>query len=110
MGADDTHTGGGGGTGSALDERTRITPRTPACFHVVLLNDDYTPMGFVVDILESLFHRSPVEAYAVMMEVHLDGRGIAGTFPWDVAETKVEHLLARSEAEGHPLRAVIEPA
>ena len=44
------------------------------------------------------------------LEVHLDGRGIAGTFPWDVAETKVEHLLARSEAEGHPLRAVIEPA
>lgn len=97
-------------TGGAVKERTRAETKEPALFNVVLLNDDYTPMQFVTDVLETLFQRSPAEAYRIMMQVHLDGRGIAGVYPWEVAETKVDALVSRARAEGHPLQATIEDA
>ena len=77
---------------------------------MVLLNDDYTPMQFVIDVLETLFQKSPSESYRVMMQVHRNGRGIAGIYPWEVAETKVESLLGLAREAGHPLRATIEDA
>jgi ATP-dependent Clp protease adaptor protein ClpS len=77
---------------------------------VVLLNDDYTPMEFVVDVLETLFQKSPAEAYRIMMQVHVGGRGVAGIYPWEVAETKVDALLSRARGAGHPLQAIIEAA
>jgi len=97
-------------TGGAVKERTSDQVKEPALFSVVLLNDDYTPMQFVVDVLETLFQKTPSEAYRVMMQVHLNGRGIAGVYPYEVAETKVEALLSLAQEAGHPLQATIEDA
>ena len=96
--------------GGAVKERVREKTKEPALYGVVLLNDDYTPMQFVVDVLETVFQKSPAEAYRIMMQVHLDGRGIAGIYPWEVAETKIDTLLSRARAAGHPLQATIEDA
>ena len=97
-------------TDGAVKERVEEQIKEPALFNVVLLNDDYTPMQFVVDVLETLFQKSPSEAYRVMMQVHLNGRGIAGVYPWEVAETKVDSLLTLAQEAGHPLQATIEDA
>src|SRR5215471_21758037 len=95
-------------TGGAVKERVRGETKEPLLHSVVLLNDDYTPMDFVVDVLETLFQKSPAEAYRIMMQVHVGGRGVAGIYPWEVAETKVETLLSRARGAGHPLQAIIE--
>jgi ATP-dependent Clp protease adaptor protein ClpS len=91
-----------------VKERVREKTKEPALYGVVLLNDDYTPMHFVIDVLESIFQKSPAEAYRIMMQVHRGGRSVAGIYPWEVAETKVDTLLTRARAEGHPLQATIE--
>jgi ATP-dependent Clp protease adaptor protein ClpS len=96
--------------GGAVKERTQEKTKEPALYGVVLLNDDYTPMHFVVEILESLFQKSPAEAYRVMMQVHVGGRGLAGIYPWEIAETKVDTLQTRARQEGYPLQAIIEDA
>ena len=97
-------------TGGAVKERVRGKTKEPALYSVVLLNDDYTPMQFVVDVLETVFQKSPAEAYRVMMQVHLNGRGVAGIYPWEVAETKADTLVSRAREAGHPLQATIEDA
>jgi ATP-dependent Clp protease adaptor protein ClpS len=102
--------GGQDQTGGAVQERVNEQVKEPALFSVVLLNDDYTPMQFVVDVLEGLFQKTPSEAYRVMMQVHLDGRGVAGVYPYEVAETKVDLLLTQAREAGHPLQATIEDA
>jgi len=99
-----------GQAGGGVKERVERKTQEPALFSVVLLNDDYTPMQFVVDVLETVFQKSPAEAYRIMMQVHLNGRAVAGIYPWEVAETKVDTLLARARAEGHPLQAIIADA
>jgi ATP-dependent Clp protease adaptor protein ClpS len=97
-------------TNGAVKERVERKTKEPALHSVVLLNDDYTPMEFVVDVLETLFQKSPAEAYRIMMQVHAGGRGVAGIYPWEVAETKVDTLLSRARSAGHPLQAIIEAA
>ena len=97
-------------SGGAVKERAEQKTKEPTLHGVVLLNDDYTPMQFVVDILENVFQKSPAEAYRIMMQVHLNGRGVAGIYPWEVAETKVDTVLTRARAEGYPLQATIEDA
>ncbi len=104
------NSGPGQRTGGAVRERVRGETKEPALYSVVLLNDDYTPMDFVVEVLESLFQKSPAEAYRIMMQVHREGRGLAGVYPWEVAETKVDALLTRARDGGHPLQAIIEDA
>ncbi len=99
-----------GQTGGEVKERTQGKTKEPTLFSVVLLNDDYTPMQFVVDVLENVFQKSPAEAYRIMMQVHLDGRGVAGIYPWEVAETKVDTLTSLAREAGHPLQATIEDA
>jgi len=99
---------GGRDAGGGVKEEVRRRTKEPTLYNVVLLNDDYTPMQFVVDVLEAVFQKSPAEAYRIMMQVHLNGRGVAGTYPWEVAETKVDFLLSRAREEGHPLQATIE--
>ena len=96
--------------GGALKERIQEKTKEPPQYGVVLLNDDYTPMQFVIDVLEVVFQKSPAEAYRIMMQVHLGGRGVAGIYPWEVAETKVDTLMARARAAEHPLQAIIEEA
>jgi ATP-dependent Clp protease adaptor protein ClpS len=97
-------------TDGAVKERAQEKTKEPALFNVILLNDDYTPMPFVVDILETIFQKSPAEAYRIMMQVHLNGRGVAGIYPWEVAETKADTVVSRAQAEGYPLQATIEDA
>ena len=97
-------------TGGAVKERVRQKAKEPTLYNVVLLNDDYTPEQFVVDVLETVFQKSPAEAYRIMRQVHLNGRGVAGVYPWEVAETKVDTLMSHAREAGHPLQATIEDA
>ena len=97
-------------SGAGIKERVREQTKEPSLYAVVLLNDDYTPMPFVVDVLEEIFQKSPAEAYRIMMQVHVNGRGVGGIYPWEVAETKVNALLTRGREAGHPLQAIIEDA
>jgi ATP-dependent Clp protease adaptor protein ClpS len=97
-------------TGETVKERVDTKKQDPTLFKVVLLNDDYTPMQFVVDIVESVFQKSPAEAYRIMMQVHLNGRGIAGVYPWEIAETKAGTVASLASEAGHPLRTTIEEA
>lgn len=101
---------GQGQTGEAVKERARAETKEPTLYNVVLLNDDYTPMQFVSDVLESVFQKSPAEAYRITMHVHLNGRGVAGIYSWEVAETKVDTLTTLAREAGHPLQATIEDA
>ena len=94
--------------GDAIKERIRTQKQDPKLYKVVLLNDDYTTMEFVIHVLEEVFQKSPAESYQIMMHVHVNGRGIAGVYPWEVAETKVETVKSMAKDAGFPLRAVIE--
>ena len=97
-------------TDGAVKERVDAKTQEPKQFKVILLNDDYTTMEFVVHVLESIFQKSPAEARRIMLQVHLNGRGIAGVYPWEIAETKVDTLHEQAAAAGFPLRAAIEEA
>ncbi len=97
-------------TGDVVKERVVPKKDEPTLYKVVLMNDDYSTMDFVVHVLETVFQKSPAEAYRVMMQVHQQGSGVAGIYPWEVAETKVETVTAMSKDAGYPLRAVIEEA
>lgn len=97
-----------GETDGAVKERAKTQRVEPTQFRVVLLNDDYTTMEFVMRVLESVFQKSPAEAYRIMMHVHVNGRGVAGVYPWEVAETKVETVTMMARQAQFPLRAAIE--
>ena len=97
-------------TDGVVKERVKTDKQDPTLYKVVLLNDDYTTMEFVMHVLEGLFQKSPAEAYRIMMHVHLNGKGIAGVYPWEVAETKTETVASLAREAGFPLRAVAEPA
>jgi ATP-dependent Clp protease adaptor protein ClpS len=96
--------------GGEVKERPKARTRRPRLYHVVLINDDYTTMEFVVQTLEEIFDKSPAEAYRIMMEVHTRGRGVCGAYTLEVAETKVQAVHDSAHAEGYPLRAGIEEA
>jgi ATP-dependent Clp protease adaptor protein ClpS len=96
-------------TGGEVLERTRLETKRPALFKVLLLNDDYTTMDFVVEILESVFNKAPAEAYRIMMAVHTQGQGLCGVYPFEVAETKVATVVDLARGQGFPLRATMEP-
>jgi len=93
--------------GEVLEEQRQKTDE-PRQFRVILHNDDYTTMEFVIQVLETIFNKSPAEAYRVMMHVHSRGGGIAGIYPHEVAETKVALVHDRALEAGHPLRASLE--
>jgi len=93
--------------GIALEpEKQRIKP--PPLFKVMLLNDDYTPMDFVIVVLEKFFRMSREQATVVMLKVHRHGRGVCGVFPRDLAATKVEQVGAFARRHQHPLACVME--
>lgn len=89
-------------------EKARDQTRRPELYRVLLHNDDYTSMDFVIDILESVFSKSPAEAHRVMMHVHQNGIGVAGVYTHEVAETHVAEVHARAGEAGYPLRASLE--
>ena len=95
-------------SGAEVAERTRAETRHPSMWKVVLLNDDYTPMEFVVFLLETVYEKSPAEAYRVMMMVHTQGRGLCGVYPFDIAETRVARTDELAQGAGYPLKAIME--
>jgi ATP-dependent Clp protease adaptor protein ClpS len=97
-------------TGDAVKERPKTEKKEPILYKVVLLNDDYTTMEFVVQVLMSVFQKSPAEAFQIMMHVHVNGRGIAGVYPWELAETKADTVISLAREAGFPLKAVTEEA
>ena len=94
--------------GGEVVEKPKSKTKRPQLFNVVLYNDDYTTMEFVLHVLESIFDKGPAEAYRVMMEVHTSGRGLCGAYTWEIAETKVATVHEQARSEGFPLRAGIE--
>ena len=93
--------------GLATQERPKVA--RPQRFKVVLFNDDYTPMEFVVALLETVFKKQPVEATQLMLQIHRGGKGIAGVYVLEVAETKVAQVHRMAEERGYPLQAGVEP-
>ena len=93
--------------GSVLEaERTRVKP--PPLFKVILLNDDYTPMDFVVVVLQTVFGMSREKATQVMLQVHREGMGVCGTFTRDVAAAKVDQVIEIARKHQHPLQCTME--
>ncbi|MGH8605043.1 MAG: ATP-dependent Clp protease adapter ClpS [Gammaproteobacteria bacterium] len=89
-------------------ERKKAKLKAPPMFKVLLLNDDYTPMDFVVIVLQTIFFMGREQATQIMLKVHREGSGVCGVFPKDVAATKVEQVVAFAKQHQHPLRCVME--
>lgn len=87
---------------------SRTATRQPPMFRVLMHNDDYTSMDFVVAMLEQVFHKSPIEANRIMLHIHYRGVGICGVFPFEVAETKAARVHALAKADGYPLRCSLD--
>ena len=96
-------------TDSEILERTKQETKRPELYKVVLLNDDYTTMDFVIEVLETIFNKQPAEAFRIMMMVHTQGKGLCGVYPHEVAETKVDAVMEAARDNGFPLRAAMEP-
>ncbi len=92
----------------ALLEASRVRPTLPPLYKVLLLNDDFTPMEFVVDILQRFFRKDREQATRIMLQVHTHGHGVCGVYTKDVAATKVEQVLHYAKAHQHPLQCVME--
>jgi len=100
--------GGKGETGTGIITRTRPKTKRPQLYKVLLLNDDYTPMEFVVHVLERFFNKGREEATRIMLHVHHNGVGMCGVFTYEVAETKVTHVMDFARKHQHPLQCVME--
>jgi ATP-dependent Clp protease adaptor protein ClpS len=103
QGADD-------GTGIGVATKTRTKTKTPSPYKVLMLNDDYTPMEFVVLVLQSFFKMGIEDATRVMLHVHQRGVGVCGIFPYEVAETKVSQVIDFARQNQHPLQCTLEKA
>lgn len=89
-----------------FDESVEIT--RPQMYKVLLLNDDYTSMEFVISILMDIFNKNEKDAYDVMMKVHQEGKGICGVYPYEIAETKVSQVIRLAKKSEFPLKAIME--
>ncbi len=115
-GGDDDDDGGGGAGGNgaegglATQRRTRTRTKTarPPMFKVILLNDDYTPMEFVVEVLKAVFHKPHAEATRIMLHVHQNGMGVAGVYPYEIADTKVRTVEDLARQAEYPLKCTLE--
>ena len=88
----------------------RVKAKLPPMFKVLLLNDDYTPMEFVVECIETFFNKNREQATQIMLKVHTEGVGVCGIYSQDIAETKMNQVLGLARSLQHPLQCVIEPA
>jgi ATP-dependent Clp protease adaptor protein ClpS len=111
-GADDGDKERRGGGGSKQDTATITKPKTkskrPSLYRVLLLNDDYTPMEFVVLVLQDVFNKTREDAMQIMLHVHNTGVGVCGIYPFEVAETKVTRVMDAARKNQHPLQCVME--
>src|SRR5437870_8781573 len=96
------------GTGTGIVTKTRPKVKKPSMYKVLMLNDDYTPMEFVVHILERFFAKSRQEATRIMLHVHRRGVGICGVYTYEVAETKVTQVMDFARQHQHPLQCTLE--
>lgn len=96
------------GTGSGVATQTKTRTKKPSLYRVLLLNDDYTPMEFVVYVLERYFNKSREQATQIMLHVHNHGVGVCGVFTYEVAETKVAQVLDLARRNEHPLQCTME--
>jgi len=99
-----------GGAGALVAERRVARTRPPSLYQVVMLNDDYTPMEFVVLVLQQYFQHDIDTATHIMLKIHHEGRGVCGVYPKDIAATKVELVLTAARRDGHPLQCIMEAA
>jgi ATP-dependent Clp protease adaptor protein ClpS len=108
---DGTNNGGDDRLGDIVTERRtkeQVKTKKPPLYKCVLLNDDYTPMEFVVEILKQVFHKAHAEATRIMLHVHQNGMGVAGIYPYEVAETKVRMVEELARESQYPLKCVLE--
>ncbi|WP_445242167.1 ATP-dependent Clp protease adapter ClpS [Methylovirgula sp. 4M-Z18] len=96
------------GHGTAVITRTKTQTKKPSMYRVLLLNDDYTPMEFVIHILQKFFNKQAEEAARIMLHVHNQGVGECGVFTYEVAETKVTQVMDFSRKHQHPLQCIME--
>jgi ATP-dependent Clp protease adaptor protein ClpS len=96
--------------GAVVAERQTVRTEPPKMYQVLMLNDDYTPMEFVVMVLQEYFQRDLETATQIMLKIHHEGRGVCGVYTKDVAATKVELVLAAARRGGHPLQCILEAA
>ena len=95
--------------GSVVAERRTQKLQPPHMYQVVMLNDDYTPMEFVVVVLQEFFNKDREAATQIMLKIHLDGKGVCGVYSRDIADTKVAQVMDAAHKAGHPLQCVSEP-
>lgn len=110
----DKNNNGLGGMGDGVDvvsrTETDVKTKKPALYKVLLLNDDYTPMEFVIFVLEQFFKKGREEAASLMLQVHQDGMGVCGVFTFEIAETKVNQVMNCAKENEHPLQCAMEKA
>ena len=100
----------GNGSDAGIAVRTKPKTKKPAMYQVIMLNDDYTPMEFVILVLERFFSKSSEEATQIMMHVHQKGVGVCGVFTFEVAEMKVQQVMDLARQHQHPLQCTLEKA
>jgi len=108
MSAQSNRGGGGSGRGTAVITRTRAKTKKPSLYSVLILNDDYTPMEFVIVVLERFFQKDRDSATRIMLSVHNHGVGECGVYTFEVAETKVSQVMDFARQNQHPLQCVME--
>lgn len=101
---------GDGNTGTGVIVRSKPKAKKPSMYKVIMLNDDYTPMEFVVMVLERFFNKSNEEATQIMLHVHQKGVGVCGVYTYEVAETKVTQVMDLAQKHQHPLQCTLEKA
>lgn len=94
--------------GAVVVERQTLRLKPPAMYQVILLNDNFTPMEFVVVVIQHYFNKDRETATQIMLKVHRDGRGVCGVYTRDIAATKVEQVIGAARQAGHPLQCVME--
>lgn len=88
----------------SIEATKTAKPKPPSMYSVILFNDDYTPMEFVVEVLQRFFSKTREQATQIMLQVHTKGSGICGIYPMDIAETKVNQVMTLAQEQGHPLQ------
>ncbi|MBE6050124.1 MAG: ATP-dependent Clp protease adaptor ClpS [Clostridium sp.] len=98
------------GTKAIIEEKSKVKIKEPKKYKVVMYNDDFTPMEFVVFILENIFKKNEVDAVNIMMTVHKSGKAVVGTYSYDIAKTKTDKATTLARGEGYPFKVKVEEA